>query len=271
MTDKVEPPVIATRVAHAGFDEHVFFGHPIFGQLAGRTTSSGMFLLALTGRVASDEDCTLVDDFMACVTMADPRIWPLKITRTVGSYGNFLPALAAGYLAIDEGAVGPASVEPAMHQMRELVLLTDGRVRDVEAVERAFAELRRRTPQLAGFGVPFRRRDERVEALCVRVRARGRHERTYWALLETLREILRRGEKKLELNLASAMAALALDLEIEPAVGPLLGTVLLSPCFFANASEASREPASALRNLPDSHVEYVGKPRRRSAADQRLR
>ena len=264
MNDAQDNLVVDTRVAHAGFDEHRFQGHGVFGELAGGTSTAGMFALALTGRVLSSEDCAMIDDFVACATMADPRIWPLKVTRTLAAYGKSMPAFAAGNLATDEAAVGPASVEVAMHQLRELVRLTDGAVQDPAAVRRAFAELRQMTPQLAGFGVPFRARDERVEAVCARVRARGRDQRTHWALLETLRACLREGEKKLELNMASAIAAIALDLGFEPEIGALFGSVLVAPCFLAHAREGALQSSSALRILPIDRVEYVGRSRRSS-------
>jgi len=268
-----EELVIPTRVARFDFDDHLFCGQRAFGELAGNSSMAGTFLLALTGRRASADDCALIDDLMACCAMADPRIWPLKVTRIVGSYGSFQPAMLAGQLSTDAALAGPSTVGRAIEQLRELVRLSAGQVGDREAVRRAFEELRRHTPELGGFGVPFRERDERVEAFREHVRARGRDQRTHWMLFETLLGILRAGEKKLELNIVSAMAAVALDLDLgfEPELGQMFGALLLSPCFYANAREASIEPAPLLRELPDACVAYAGRVRRKSPLAERLR
>ena len=43
-------PVIPTRSAHWGWDEHQYFGHAVFGELAGNESLTGMVALSVLGR-----------------------------------------------------------------------------------------------------------------------------------------------------------------------------------------------------------------------------
>lgn len=264
MTALDPTPTLRTNVAHAGFDDHAFCGHRVFEQLAGRTSTAGIFALALTGRRLSQEDCAVIDDLIVCATMADPRIWPLKVARILGSYGGSLPGLAAGHLAMDGAIVGPSATGAAARQLLALRRQADGRVDDLDAVQRALQLLREHTPRPVGFGVPFRPRDERLEALRRCMVARQRQHGPYWTLLESVIAISRRGAKKFEPNYMSAIAAVGLDLGFEPELVATLGVIVVSPCFHANVREATREPAAALRKLPESAVEYMGVARRTS-------
>ncbi len=265
MNEPSARPTISTRVARAGFGEHEFCGQHVFTQLAGNTSTAGMLGLALTGRRLSAADCALLDDLVACGAMADPRIWPLKITRILGAYGRLIPAFAGGYLAMEEAAVGAATVEKAAAQLVELRHAVDGRVDDLDAVAAALRALLSRTPQLSGFGVPFRPRDERLEALRRCVHAHRRQLRAHWTLLESLISVLRRGGlKKLEPNVGLAIAAIGLDLGFEGQALSALAAVVVEPCFYANAREAVREPAALLRDLPRSAIAYVGRAPRES-------
>ncbi len=264
MSDARRAPTIRTRVAHAGFEEHEFCGRRVFAELAGATSTTGMLALALSGRKLSAGQCALLDDVVACGAMADPRIWPLKITRILGAYGRLIPAFAGGYLAMEEAAVGAATVEKAAAQLVELREAVRGRVDDLEAVAVALRELRTRTPQLSGFGVPFRPRDERLEALRRCAPNHAGQLGAHWTLLESLIHVLRNGSSRLEPNVGSAIAAIGLDLGFEGQALSALAAVVVEPCFYANAREAAHEPAATLRELPPSAIAYVGRAPRTS-------
>jgi len=100
-------PVLRTRSAHWGYEEHRYFGHAVFAELRGRESFVGLTALSVLGRRLSADVCALLDEAAVCLTLADPRIWPLKLTRVVAAYGQAIPAAAAGLL-IQEGArIGP--------------------------------------------------------------------------------------------------------------------------------------------------------------------
>ncbi len=259
------PPEIATRVARAYWDEHGFCGHRVYADLLGRTSTSGLIVLALTGKRLSDEECAFVDEIFVAVTFADPRIWPLKAARIVGAYGRFVPAFAAGYLAndIDGVGIGPGVCTAVSRQLIELRQSVHDRVDDADAVDEA---LRRQwTPESRwpGFGVAFRAEDERALALRRCVLARGRNTGMYWRLFESMVPIVRR-ERKLEPNICSPLAAILLDMGFDPGTVGALAMISFIGTFLANAKEGAAEPAACLRELPVGSVEYVGRPARES-------
>jgi hypothetical protein len=254
---------ITTRVARAYWSEHAFRGYGLFRDLMSKASTSGMLALSLSGRRLSDAECAFVDEILVSLTVADPRIWPLKIGRIVGSYGRFIPAFAAGYLSIDGASVGPGPCGAASRVLREVFDAAAGRGDEPGAVERALRERVAPMSRLPGFGVPFRPVDERVVALGACVRARGRDRGTYWVLFEAMADFVRR-ERKLEPNIDAAVAAALLDLGFEGDVLEAMAAMLFVMTFLANAMEASSEPAAILRELPRDRVDYVGRPARES-------
>ncbi len=218
---------------------------------------SGLLVLAISGKRLSDEECAFVDEIIATFTFADPRIWPLKISRLVSSYGRFIPGLAAGYLSIDGASIGPGVCDAASRLLREVFDGVDGRVEDADSVARAARETVARTPRLAGFGVAFRPTDERVVALRRCVLARGRDRGPYWRVFEALVTAVRQ-ERRLEPNIGAASAAALLDMGFEGDVLGALAETFSLPTFLANAIEAATEPAAMLRALPVERVDYVG-------------
>lgn len=256
-------PEISTAVAHAFWDEHAFRGYALFADLMGRVPTSGLLVLALTGKRLNDEECAFVDEIVATFTFADPRIWPLKISRIVGAYGRFIPALAVGYLSIEGASIGPGVCTAASRLLSEVFEGVQGRVDDADSVARMARETLARTPRLAGFGVAFRPTDERVAALRRCVQARGRERGPYWRLFEALVPLVRQ-ERRLEPNIGAAAAAALLDMGFEGAVLGALAETFSLPTFLANSIEAATEPAAVLRALPLDRVEFVGRAARES-------
>jgi len=72
-------PKLRTRSAHWGYEEHQYFGHAVFAELRGKESLSGLTALSVLGRRLSREACALLDEAAVCLTLADPRIWPLKL------------------------------------------------------------------------------------------------------------------------------------------------------------------------------------------------
>ncbi len=259
-----EPPTIETRVAHAGHEDHAYRGFMVFRDLEAETTLAGLLSLGIAGRRLGPEEAEVLDELAWSWTVADPRIWPLKVTRLAASYGGFLPGLAAGLVSVDCRFVGAWRNAPAA--ARWLLRLRQDLGPELDhprALTAAAEDLVASRPYLAGFGVPYRREDERVPALRRRLEARDRLKLPYLRLFDAVTEVVRR-EWDMEPNIAGLAAAVCLDLGFElPELGPLM-IALAVHMFIANAHEGALQRSPALRRLPDEKIRYVGKPPRKS-------
>jgi citrate synthase len=204
---------------------------------------------------------SVLDAIAGTVTIADPRIWPLKLTRTVGAMGRCIPAWAAGMLCLDSEAIGPWTTEAVCKDLVAVErLLRRSRPATYAArIEAYFGERKR----IIGFGVPFRKVDERVEAIRAQVTRLRRSHLRYWQVAETLWATLR-AQRGIEPNVSSAVAAALLDAGFSAQHLPMLTVALTQQTLLANAVEAAQEPAAELRRLPEHMVRYVGPPPRQS-------
>jgi hypothetical protein len=257
---KLEP--IETHSAHWGWDEHQYFGHAVFSTLLGHESLTGLLALSVLGRRLDAAELAVLDDAAVASTMADPRIWPLKLTRTLSSYGSSIRALAGG-LAVQEGArIGPWAVQKAADVLiRWRASL--GTALDRESIEAVVMDYLSEHRIVWGFGTPFRGKDERLVAFERRVRHHQRHSLPFWTLFETAAAVVVR-ERGAQPNMGMALAAVFLDLGAKPEqVGPLT-TALMSHMFLAHGVEGAQKPSAALRCLPDSAVQYTGPSQRKS-------
>ena len=99
-------PVIPTRVAHAGHDSQRFYGRDVHRELLGRTSLAQALLLSVTGQDVDAETAEILTDFSVAATVADPRIWPLRMARHGAAYGNVLGGLSAGMSFMAPGEDG---------------------------------------------------------------------------------------------------------------------------------------------------------------------
>jgi len=253
----VEP--IPTRVALAGYVDHRYFGSSLFHELLGAETLSGMIALSVGGRRLDPGERATLDDLAVALSVADPRIWPLKLTRLVASYGGTIAGFAAGQLCLDGDFIGlwPAGVAAA-----NLVELDAAR-RDGGATDGDVARWLKTKKRLVGYGIPFRELDERLEALRPRLEARGRTAMPYWTSMEALSRVVH-AERGLRPNIVVAAAALLLDMGFTPEQAGAIGYFLNVNVFVAHAFEAAGQRAPAMRELPEGSIDYVGAPPRSS-------
>lgn len=262
MNDGDDALTVPTRVARAGWREHFHYGHRVFAELAGDASYTELIALAVTGRRPSKEAAAVLDDMAAAMTIAEPRIWPMKVSRLVSSYGRTVPAALAGALCFESELIGPWTTAQTARQLEALSEAVGEDLDDATVAREAKAMLAARG-KLVGFGVPFRPADERVAALSACVERRGRADRRYWRLSRALWAALRES-KGLEPNISSALAAAGLDLGLSPDELAPLTVALLHHIFWANAVEGAAQRPAVLRRLPDARVDYVGAPPRRS-------
>lgn len=244
MTDMYELP---TSVGRADVGENQFRGFAVGAQLAGHARLWSALSLAVGHRALGDADCQLLADVVVCSLAADPHIWPLKVTRLVSSYGNAVPAMAAGMMSTAGGFMGWGTYAPAARFLRELAGIP---VHARNTYIDAQVTKRRHIP---GFGVAFRSHDERASALADCVRKRGYGEGEHWQVLLAAHEILR--DRRAPMNIAAATAAVFLDVGFSPSQIGALGPVLLLPNYLANAVEGAEQAPEILRRLPNSAIQ----------------
>lgn len=244
-----------TRCAHWGWTEHRYFGYPVFGELLGRETFTGLTVLSVLGRRLPPECLGVVDDLAVSLTLADPRIWPLKLARLLAAYGGAVAALGGG-LCLQEGArLGPWTGQQAAELLVQFQTELGGAHAPSlrELVLRYLHEHR----FIWGFGTPFRDRDERLIAFRERIVLRGRHTLPFWRLFDAISEIVSEA-RGVQPNMGMGFAAACLDMGLMvEEVGPL-ATALMQHMFLANAIEQASTTRSTLVRLPDDSVSYVG-------------
>jgi hypothetical protein len=260
-------PIVITRVAHAGTDDHRFMGYGALTELLGHETETGLLALAVLGRRVTSGEKEALDAMAVSLTAADPRIWPLKASRITAAYGEMLAGVAAGQLAMMGTNMSPRVIGAAAgHLSRLRVALGDER--EAAVVDRRIAVHMSTSERLAGYGIPMRESDERFLALRGYMNRCGRGELPHWRAQEALSVAMVR-ERKLAPNIAIGLAAGLLDVGCSPAQAGALAIFLIQHDFAANASEAAQQRSGAVQRLPIECVEYVGAPPRKSPRSER--
>ena len=255
-----EPPELVqrTRVAASAYDEHRFCGARVFAELAGHSTLTSLCALGITGRRLRPEQLGVLDDLAACWTIADPRIWPLKVARIAASHGGVLQGVAAGLLSMDCRYVGVYQTAPAAAALLSAVAAEGGHSEDQrgldQLLERRFAQRR----YIPGFGVAFREIDERLVPFEDCLGARGDRQALPFYRLFRRVGCWAVSSRKMPPNIAGAAAAALLDLGFALDEIGALTTSLSLHMFWANAFEGAQERSPWLRCLPPESIRYEG-------------
>ena len=242
----VEP--ILTRVAHTGADELRLRGWRVFASLLGNATVAQLVVLGIDGKLLAPDDARLVDDVVAAMSSADPRLWPFKITRLAAAHGVVSYAVAASLVAAEGGMYGSNRLLDTARWLRalsELAAPSDADIRHALDGNRS------------GFGVLYRARDERFDALVRQLHARGVAERKHAALCTRIVRVARE-QLGQEPHAYLAIAAIALDLGLSDRAVGMLGLLPFFHDSLANASEGAEQAPASLRELPDACVDYRG-------------
>jgi hypothetical protein len=253
---------VRTRVGHAEWGDNHFCGYSVARELAGQETWLGLVVLGVTGRRLRDDERAIMDDLAVVMSVADPRLWHLKVARLVSAYGGVLPALASGTIALEEACVGPWGTGDALRFLRS-VRESVGGPEDLPGIEAACRSRLAQPRRIVGYGVPFRNVDERVVMLSDRIAARGREKLEYWTLFGHVSDVLFR-LKGLKPNIWAAAAAACLDLGLDERQARTLITFLGLSDFLANAAEGATQAPVALRTIEAASVRYTGPAPRQS-------
>lgn len=265
---------IETHVGHASWGDNQVRGFSLLDDLV---TKSGFWCtasLALGGPRITAEDEALLDAVSTCTYACDPRIWPLKAVRLAAAHGSYTVGLCVGLLATEDSRIGPAVSGRAAQLILDATRSLSAAATPSEATIMPWLERRLATePYLPGFGVAFRPRDERVDAVARCLEVHGRSEGRCWQVMLVLDDCMRR-HKGAPVNLASALGAVCLDLGFVPAqIGPL-ATLMTTSSYVANAYEGAQQRPAVLQRLAPRVIDYVGpgpreSPRARAAREAR--
>ncbi len=249
--------MIRTHVARQVPGDNLYFGYSTLTELLGEETLTGLLAMATIGKRVSKEERAMLDALVVASTSADPRIWPLKLTRLVSSFGGTLAGFGAGQLAMEGKSIGPWTVGVAADELVSLWNLVRGEPGEADALRAAVRGRIERRPRIAGYGVPFRDRDERMEALRTQVVDLGRDRLTFWILQEALSVGMMETWGAAP-NMAIGSAAVLLDIGCTPPQASALAAFLNQNVFAANAFEAAQQSEPLMQKLPDECVDYVG-------------
>jgi hypothetical protein len=205
----------------------------------------------------------VLDDAACALTLADPRIWPLKLTRLIASYGSTVPAAAAGLLIEEQARVGPWACAKAAELLSTFEARIASRTNDPAHVRSVVKRYLVEHRFVWGFGTPFRARDERLVAFGGCIARRGRRDARYWHALELVADEIREA-RGTEPNIGMGIAAAFLDMGMTPSEVGAMATALMQHMFFAHAVEGASDSGHALRLLPDECVSYIGREPRTS-------
>ncbi len=253
----IELEPIVTRVAHTGADELRFQGRKVFAELLGHASVGQMLVLGISGKLLDAEAIAIIDDIVTAMSSADPRMWPFKLTRLGAAHGLASLGTSVSLIAAEGGMFGSNRMLASTTWLLDL----HGAV-GAGPIEKA-AILDALDRDSRGFGVLYRARDERFEALVRQIVRRGRAERPFTALCLRAVEVART-ERKVEPHVFLVVAAICLDLGIAPHAIASVATLLLFHDSLANAVEGAHQHPTSLQSLPRRCVDYVGVPTRTS-------
>lgn len=189
-----------------------------------------------------------------CVMSPDARVWPLKLTRLLASWGDPIAGFFGAQLVTAGRVMGPGATTFAAQALTSIARAvgTEPTLASVQAAAERFKD--ETQAPLAGFGVPFRDVDERRVALLRFVGDGPLSQRAYWKLHQLLVET----QAPAAPNCIISFAALLLDAGVPPERCGLAVTLLMPHVFAAHALEASTLDGAKLNSWPVTQVKYKG-------------
>jgi hypothetical protein len=246
------------RVGHIADHDNRFCGSSVFGELSERVEAPTDLLAIAFGAPKLD---AAARDVLRCVALSttspDARVWPLKMTRVLASFGNPYAGFFGAQLGNFSDRMGPGTASVAA---ASLVWIASRIHKDSDqaAVAATVATHVAERGRIAGFGVPFRKQDERLVGLHRLLAGHVATRRPMWLLHERVIEIMR-AEHGVEPNVVFPVSALFLDLGVAAHRAGMLLSMLMAQNFAAHALEASEQDGPYLRELPFETIEYRGR------------
>jgi len=259
---------IRTNVGVTTHGDNVVRGASVRDRLLLEETRWSLLSRLIDGPELSRADAAMLDDMLVAIACPDPRIWPLKVAWTIGSYGDWWAAHGAVTAMLGECRMGPWACAAASDTVSVFRRLKGEHGEGFEDAVVEWARPRaRRREVIWGFGVAggrARRVDERWAMVKTAMAHHGRLDSPHFQVATQGATVL---ERRLGLvpNAALAVGSIGLDVGMSRSQIEVLMYQVLGPQIVGNAYEASRLAPASLRALPEDAVEYVGPARRESA------
>lgn len=259
MTDKRLP--VRTTLARALVDTVLVRGYDMFDELVEESPWSVMSL-ALNGRRLNAHEDRVCDMLASIIGLAEPRIWPLKLTHLIASYGRSFSGISAGFSVLDGAIIGPNSALLAATFLHEAGSAPTDEARFAR-IETAIDELVARGEPVPAFGVIGRKVDERWVAIQAWCDEHHHDHGPFWRMYQhgVKHMMAHHGQQP---NVIGPVAAFFLDCGHPPDATPLFTSALVYWAFVGNAIDGRRESPEVLRRLPEEFVRYKGPAPRKS-------
>ncbi|MFO8073661.1 MAG: hypothetical protein R6V85_17510 [Polyangia bacterium] len=261
------PEPIPTRVGLSGERGNRFCGKSVERDLVGCSTPLDLVALCSLGRPIDEAEHRSLSDLSVVLTAADPRIWPLKLTRLLACYGRSFCGIAGGVLGLVGNSLGPQSTQDAAEMLwkvsraREVISDDEGELR------RLVEEEIGKRGYVPGFGIPYRSVDVRLSALDREMAELERDRLPFYRLKGLFQQVASTSFPKLIPNVSLGGAALCLDIGFRPdQIAPLV-LWLVSHTYFCNAAEEASSKTPVGRSLLETSIDYVGRSPRRSSRE----
>ena len=232
--------------------DHELREHLVFGELLGHMNAMQVLVYSVAGIELSVEDAAMLDDIFVILQVADPRIWPLAVTRNLFAAGRPLHARLLGGLT---SMMSPYFAIQPLSRALELLAEIEAAIADGVSFNEWVDEALRSKRRLPGFGRPILHGDERVPRIFAAIERAGRCGGPNVRRALGLGDELRR-RKGLEINAIMPLAALLRDLGFsDDAAACFLVHVLMS-CVMMHAVVAptTRAPSAPKEKPPNSAV-----------------
>lgn len=203
------PPIARMRL---GVADHELRGRLVFGELLGNKTFIQVAALAIAGVELSDSDARLLDHEGVLTQLADPRIWPLTVTRRVATNGGSLAeSVVAGLATLCTEQMTVLPVAGFMRYLDRVEAMTAAG----SSVPQAVADTVGAGERIPGMGRPVLGADERVAPKLELARRHGRAGGMSMMMAAEIDAAVRE-LKGLRVNSAGYQGALLRDLGFAP-------------------------------------------------------
>lgn len=231
------PPVGPWRARiRRDIDDHEIRDQLLYGTLLGKKNFLQVAALSIGGVELSDSDARLVDEIAVIFQLADPRIWPLAVTRRIGRLGQPLGArLTAGIASMFNPFMVSCPTAGFFAVLERIEVALAGGMTLGQWLDDALATKIR----IPGVGRPvLRGPDERFALSVAAAHKYQRGDGANLAVIVELNELLIE-RKGLHLNGAAVFAAIMRDLGFSaPALAAMMQLFFMVPVL----TQATVEP-----------------------------
>lgn len=219
--------------------DHEIRGKLLFADLLGRRSFFQVAAWSIAGVALDARDAELLEQLGVLTQLADPRIWPLTVTRTVAARGGTLGAcVAAGIGALCTRLM---TAEP-VRAFADFLAEVDEAERRGQSVATTLDSVIRGRRRLLGVGRPVLKADERVPHALALVERFGAAQRRSFTLAREIDGHLR-AHKGLAVNSAGFAAAIMRDLGFTSRAAAAFTLLFFIVPVLTHAADATPHPA----------------------------